>query len=90
MKKVTKTIFNYWKRISDYKAAYRYSNPLYKVSERTYQRIRSVDTYEEYEKKYCKKAKSFSVNSGEKTVNPIQKTYVNPIEIAILIASITW
>ena len=69
MIKVTEKIFNYWKCVSNYKIQIDKTAKSYKVGERTYQKIRSVDTYEEYKKKYCNK----------KTLNPIQKTYVNLI-----------
>ena len=69
--KVTEKIFNYWKSIPNYNDMIDSTGPFLKVSKRTYQRIRAVDTYEEYKKKYCNKKKS---------VNPIQKTYVNLIK----------
>lgn len=62
--KVTKEIFSYWKH-NDYNTL-----GIYRISKRTFQKIRSVDTYEGYKKKYCNK----------KPVNPIQKTYVNLIK----------
>ena len=58
---VTKEIFNYWKH-NDFNTL-----GIYRISKRTYQKIRSVDTYVDYKKKYCNK----------KPINPIQKTYVN-------------
>ena len=62
--KVTKEIFSYWNH-NDFNTL-----GIYRISKKTYQKIRSVDTYEDYKKKYCNK----------KPVNPIQKTYVNLIK----------
>lgn len=66
--KVTEKIFKYWKDSINYKEDI---GPYLHISRRTYQRIKSVDNYEEYKKKYCNK-KTY--------VNPIQKTYVNLIK----------
>lgn len=66
--KVTEEIFNYWKDFTNY---YKEINPHMSISKRTYQKIKSSDSYEEYKKKYCNK-KTY--------VNPIQKTYVNLIK----------
>ena len=74
--KVTEEIFNYWKNISNYDAKIGITVPFCKVSKRTYQKIRSTDSYEEYKKKHCNK----KTDNFKKPVNPIQKTYVNLIK----------
>lgn len=69
--KVTEKIFNHWKGIPNYSDMIDFTGSHLKISKRTYQKIKSSDSYEAYKKKYCNK-KTY--------VNPIQKTYVNLIK----------
>ena len=66
--KVTEKIFKYWKDSTNYNEDI---GPYLRISKRTYQKIKSSDSYEEYKKKYCNK---------KIYVNPIQKTYFNLIK----------